>query len=46
MFDYDVWYNGMVIANIQAATDRKAINLARKIYGPLVTATRVPNSLF
>lgn len=40
MQDYDVWYKGQVIANVCAETDRKALNLARKIYVPLVTVTR------
>jgi len=41
MYDYDVWYKGRVIANVQAETLRKATNLARKIYGPDVTVTKV-----
>ena len=39
-FDYDVWYKGMIIANVKAMTDKKALNLAKKIYGDLVTVTK------
>jgi len=38
--DYDVWYKGMIIANVQAMSDRKAANMAKKIYGPAVTVTK------
>lgn len=41
MHDYAVWYEGMIIDYVKADTDRKATNLARKIYGPDVTATPV-----
>jgi hypothetical protein len=41
--DYDVWHNckgtETIIGNIKADTDRKANNLAKKIYGPTVWAT-------
>ena len=39
MKDYDIWYKGMIIGNCKAETDRKALNLARKIWGPEVTVT-------
>jgi len=41
MFDYEVWYKGVCIDYIKAATDRKALNLAKKIYGPEVTISKV-----
>ena len=41
MNDYDVHYKGRIIANVQGATDRIALNLAKKIYGPMVTVSRV-----
>jgi len=41
MFDYEVWYKGTSIGYIKADTDRKATNLAKRIYGPEVTATKV-----
>jgi hypothetical protein len=41
MFDYEVIYKGTSIGYIKADTDRKALNLARKIYGPEVTAKKV-----
>lgn len=40
MFDYSIFYHGSVIANLKADTDRKALNLARKIYGPNVSVTK------
>jgi len=40
-FDYAVWYEGQVIDYIKAMTDRKAANLAKKIYGADVTTTKV-----
>jgi hypothetical protein len=41
MFDYEVIYKGTVIDSIKADTYRKALNLARKMYGPEVTAMKV-----
>lgn len=35
--DYDVIYKGVCIGNVKAETERKALNLAKKIYGPNVT---------
>jgi len=32
MFDFDVWYRGMVIGNIKASSLLKAKNMAHKIY--------------
>lgn len=44
MYDYNVHStdNGnMIIDHIKADTDRKALNLARRIYGPRVTVSKV-----
>jgi hypothetical protein len=41
MFDYDIWFKGMIIGNVKADTDRKALNLAKKMYGPEVTVEKV-----
>jgi len=41
MKDYDVGYKGMIIANVKGATEKKALNMARKIYGQEVTVTLV-----
>ena len=44
-FDFNIWfvYEGerMIIGNLKAFTDRKALNLARKIYGSTVTVSRI-----
>ena len=39
--DYAVWYKGMIVDYVKAMTDRKAANLAKKIYGPDVSVSRV-----
>jgi hypothetical protein len=41
MHDYEVWFKGTSIDYIKADTDRKALNLAKKIYGAEVTVTKV-----
>lgn len=44
MHDYDVWYESkhgkMIIGNVKADTDKKATNLAKKIYGSKVWVER------
>jgi hypothetical protein len=40
-FDFCVWYQGMIIDHIKAMTERKALNMARKIYGDEVTVSAV-----
>jgi hypothetical protein len=32
MFDYDVWYNGMIIGNVKAPNDKAALKIARSTY--------------
>ncbi len=39
--DYDVVPKGIVIANIKALTDHKALTLAHKIYGETYTVVRL-----
>lgn len=39
--DFSVWYQGMIIDYVKAMTERKALNLARKIYGSEVTVSPV-----
>ncbi len=45
MKDYNIHHGGkygnMIIGNLKADTDRKALNLARKMYGDLVTVSLV-----
>lgn len=39
--DYNVWYNGVIIDNIKAFSDNKALKLAKQIWGDRVTVTKV-----
>lgn len=39
MFDYYVIYKGVCIANVQAQTEKKALNMARKMYSNLDAIT-------
>lgn len=32
MKDYDIWYAGSIIGNLQSDTDRRALNLAKKMF--------------
>jgi hypothetical protein len=43
MFDYAVWYEGRIIDYVKADTDRKALNLARKLFSSpeKISVTRV-----
>jgi hypothetical protein len=41
MKEYDIWYKGTIIGNVKASTERKALNQARKIWGPEVTVELV-----
>ena len=38
--DYNIWYNGRVIANIKALNDKMALKNARAIWGKEVTVTK------
>ena len=38
--DYDIFYKGGIIGNIQAGSDAEAKKNAKKIYGPEVTVER------
>jgi hypothetical protein len=39
--DYAVWYNGMIIDYIKAASDEKAQEFAQRIWGDSVHASRL-----
>lgn len=40
MFDFTIMYNGRAISTLKAETDRKALNAAKKMYGPKVTVVK------
>lgn len=41
MYDYEIHFQGIIIGQLKADTDRKALNAARKLFGPEVTVSRV-----
>jgi hypothetical protein len=44
MFDYNIWFKGMIIENIKAETLRKAQNAAKKMFSQPVVVNAVSDT--